>query len=121
MQSRKPLHQCPLPKNNVFPSNVHGHLSSTIHRLNNGITGSAEKKLDRMGVHLSEKATYSLQQMQKEETVKHTSLSKGRQLQEHLQYKKTHSTKSDYRKGQLDPTPSTSRGDNHDHSYSKEY
>ena len=81
-----------------------------------------------MGVRLSEKATYSLQQMQKEETyqrqyskkpetVKHKLLSKGRQLQEHLQYKKTHSTKSDNRKGQLDLTPSTSRGDNHDHSY----
>ena len=84
-----------------------------------------------MGVRLSEKTTYSQQLMQKEETyqrqyskkpetVKHKLLSKGRQLQEHLQYKKTHSTKSDYRKDQLDSIPSTSRGDKHDQSYSKE-
>ena len=65
--------------------------------------------------------TYQRQYSKKPETVKHKLSSKGRQLQEHLQYEKTHSTRSDYWKGLLNPTPSTSKGDNHDHSYSKEY
>ena len=119
-----------LPKNNDFARNIHGRLSSTIHRLNNGVADSAEKKLGCLGIRLSEKAANSLHQMQREETyqrqyskkpetVKRKLLSKGRQLHEHLKYKKTHSTKSDYRKGQLDPTPTTSKGGNSDHTYSE--
>jgi hypothetical protein len=57
-----------LPKNNDFARNIHGRLSSTIHRLNNGVADSAEKKLGCFAIRLSEKAANSLQQMQREET-----------------------------------------------------
>lgn len=119
-----------LPKNNDFSRNVHGRLGSTIHRLNNGIADSAEKKMEHMGVQLSDKTLNSLQQMQREEAyqrdyskrpeiAKHKLLTKGRQLQEYIDYKKTHTTKSDYKKHQLDCQPSTSKGDKNDHTYSQ--
>lgn len=119
-----------LPKNNDFSRNIHGRLSSTIHRLNNGLADSLVAKLDRVGVRLSKKTSQSLHQMQREETyqrhyskkpdtIKRKLQSKGRQLQEHLKFKKTHTVQSDYRRGQLDPKPSTSKGDNSDHAYSQ--
>jgi hypothetical protein len=56
------------PNNNDFARNIYGRLNSTIHRLNNGVEDSAEKKLGCLGICLSEKAAYSLHQMQREET-----------------------------------------------------
>ena len=120
-----------LPKNNDFGRNAEGRLASTIHRLNNGVADSAERKLNEVGVNLSEDTRHSLRQMQREkeyqkeyskrpDTVKHSLLSKGRALREHLEYRKTNSARSDYKKGQLDPSgPSTStaKGSNTDHSY----
>ena len=119
-----------LPKNNDFSRNIHGRLSSTIHRLNNGLGVSLVEKLGCVGVRLSKKTSQSLHQMQREEmyqrryskkvdTIKRKLQSKGRQLQEHLKFKKTHSVQGDYRRGQLDPKPSTSKGENSEHSYSQ--
>jgi hypothetical protein len=42
-----------------------------------------------------------------------------KQFHEHLKYKKTHSTMSDYKKGQLGPTQPSSKGGNSDHTYSE--
>jgi hypothetical protein len=119
-----------LPKNVNYSRNVHGRLSSTIHRLNNGLCNSAVEKLSCMGVTLSPKPLRSLKKMEQEqeyqksyakrpETVKRRLLCKGQQLREHLKYKKTNKTTSDYSKGCLDPVPSTSRGGNCEHSYSQ--
>ena len=120
-----------LPKNTNYSRNVHGRLASTIHRLNNGIASSAQQKLEHLGVHLSDKATSSLTAMENREQYEkeyaHRSsvkarkvLTQGRNVREHLQYKKDNpAARSDYRKGQLDPSPSTSRGGNCDHSYSQ--
>ena len=94
------------------------YTDSTIHRLNNGIAVSAEEKLEQVGVQLSGRSVRALQQMQREveyqkehakdqNTMTHKLVMKGRQVQEHLRYKSSHSVKSDYSKDQLEPKPST--------------
>ena len=103
-----------LPKDNDFPRNVHGTLHSTFHRLNNGIAVSAVEKLEQVSVQLSGRSVRALQQMQRKveyqkerakdrNTMTYKLVRKGRQVQEHLRYKPSHSVKSDYSKAQLDP------------------
>jgi Na+/phosphate symporter len=61
-----------LPKNNDFARNIHGRLSSGIHRLNNGVADSADKNLVFLGIRLSEKAANSLYQNISETVLKKT-------------------------------------------------
>lgn len=116
-----------LPKNVNYSRNVHGRLASTVHRLNNGLAESASEKLKCVGVQLSPRTKSALKSMEraenyhkeysvKEETVKRKLSMKGRDISEHIAYRKEHSVKCDYRKGQLDPVPSKCSS-NSEHSY----
>jgi len=121
-----------LPKNTNYSRNVEGRLHSTIHRVNLGTATSAARKLESVGVKISDQSLAVLESIEEKETyqkwyqksaraVKRRLMGKGRHIQEHLQYKATHCTRSDYRRGQLDPIPSTSRAgtENIEHSYSR--
>ena len=120
-----------LPKNVNFSKNVTGRLASTIHRCNNGVQDSAEKKLAAVGVQLSMRAKSALNGMQKEETyqkaygsnpetVKRRLVVKQKTLKEHLQYKREkHAPKhAEYQKGQLDYSIIASSS-SEDHVYRK--
>ena len=117
-----------LPKNTKYGRNVFGRLGSTVLRLNNGVATSTKMKARRLGIRLSDRCTKAFQQMQAEDeyqkkyaksrkTKRMRLLAASRHLREHIRYKKRNKVKSDYKKGQLDPKPSTSKGD--DHSYSQ--
>ena len=117
-----------LPKNVNFSRNYMGRASSTIHRLNNGPGTSAIEKTECVGVHLSAGAVRALHEMDDESkyqknynkdsaVVKRKLLQQGEHIGRYIKAKASMKDKSDYRKGQLDPKPSTSQ--DRDHSYSK--
>lgn len=120
-----------LPKNVNYSRNVYGRVASTVHRLNNKVANSTVSKLRHFGVSVSPKTKRSLDAMQKQDTynkayvkskagVKRQTIRRGQQIRDHIQSKKSSAVKGDYRKGQLDPVPSTSKGGNCDHTYSQD-
>ena len=87
---------------------------------------SAIKKRENAGVELSSRAKRALSAFDRDaeyqrsyskrsEVVKQKLIQHSYKIQEHLEYKRTHSVKSDYRKGQLDPSSSAPN----DHAYSR--
>ena len=116
-----------LPKNVNFSATMEGRASSAIHRINNDPGTSSIKKCESAGIELSTRAKralrsfdveaeYSRDYATRSEVVKHKLIQHSNKIQEHSEYKRVTKTKSDYRKGQLDASPSTS-GLKNDHTY----
>ena len=108
-----------LPKNVNFSATMEGRASSAIHRINNDPGTSSIKKCESAGIELSTRAKralrsfdveaeYSRDYATRSEVVKHKLIQHSNKIQEHSEYKRVTKTKSDYRKGQLDASPSTS-------------
>ena len=115
-----------LPKMTFFAT-MEGRASSAIHRINNDPGTSSIKKCESAGIELSTRAKRALRSFDVEaeyfrdyatrsEVVKHKLIQHSNKIQEHSEFKCVTKTKSDYRKGQLDASPSTSRLRN-DHTY----
>ena len=116
-----------LPKNVNFSATMEGRASSAIHRINNDPGTSSIKKCESAGIKLSTRAKralrsfdveaeYSRDYATRSEVVKQKLIQHSNKIQEHSEYKRVTKTKSDYRKGQLDASPSTS-GLKNDHTY----
>ena len=116
-----------LPKNVNFSATMEGRASSAIHRINNDPGTSSIKKCESAGIELSTRAKralrsfdveaeYSRDYATRSEVVKHKLIQHSNKIQEHSEYKRVTKTKSDYRRGQLDASPSTS-GLKNDHTY----
>ena len=96
---------------------MEGRASSVILRINNDLGTSSIKKCESAGIELSTQAKRALQSFDVEaeysrayatrsEVVKHKLIQQNNKIQEHSEYKRVTKTKSDYRKGQLDVSPS---------------
>lgn len=118
-----------LPKHQNFARNAEGRLDNTILTINNTAGKAIQQKVKHLGGTLSKEVTHQMNQLSTEEMYQRQHHQKRdvrkRKLQflveqhkEHVRHSKS-ARRSDYRKGQLDPTLHQSRGDNplQDHLY----
>ena len=115
-----------LPKSNDFGRNMEGRLHSLIHRSNNLPGTSAMQKCQHMGIDVEEstkltlgkmdkKCTYHKEYARRSEVQARNQKDIGQKVYEHRQYKCTNKIRTDYKKGQLDPTIPAAK----DHAYYK--